>query len=142
MLSSLGLLTHRFFRIRKKHARCLFGNCIGRFTIDFESIFFALFSILENERSDARGVRLIKVLEMHFLETVVRASILFLLVLFYRLLVSLSLSRFLFLVPLSLCLSVCLFLCLCPSLFLSLSLSLSFSFSISSSSRPCRARCI
>ena len=121
MLSSLGLLTHGFFRIRKKHARCFFENCIGRFTIDFESTFFALFSILLNQHSDVCGVRLIrKCWICIFLETVVRASILFLLVLFYCLPVSLSLFLS---VPLSLC--VCL--CLCPSLSLSLCHSLSLS---------------
>ena len=116
MLSSLGLFTHRFFRIRKKHARCLFGNCIGRFTIDFESTFFALFSILENQRSDVRGVRLIKCWKCIRFGAVVRASVIFLLVLFYRLLVSLSLSRFLFLsVPPSLCLCHSLSFSFCPS---------------------------
>ena len=74
VLSSLGLLTHRFFRIRKKHARCLFGNCIGRFTIDFESTFCTFFD--PSKSTFWRAWRQIdkKVLEMHFLETVVRAS--------------------------------------------------------------------
>ena len=102
--------------------------CLGTVSVGSRSILNPLFCTFFDPSKSTfwRAWRQIdkKVLEMHFLETVVRASILFLRVLFYCLPLFLS-------VPLSLCMSLSL--CLCPSLSL---------FVPRSSSRPCRARCI
>ena len=96
--------------------------CLGTVSVGSRSILNPLFCTFFDPSKSTfwRAWRQIdkKVLEMHFLETVVRASILFLLVLFYCLPVSLCFS---FSAP--------------PSLCLSLSVP-------RSSSRPCRARCI